>query len=89
MINGNENEAEIKNISQGYDTNRPRVRHGHKKTICEMCLIIMMVICMKQHLSNIWSSIHEKVKQQWDGVEKNAVYKKKRAYALQNWWIVY
>ena len=53
MINGNENEAEIKNISQGYDTNRPRVRHGHKQTICEMCLIIMMFICMKQHLSNI------------------------------------
>ena len=40
---------------------------------------------MKQHLSNIWSSIHEKGKQHWDGVEKNAVYKKKRAYALQNW----
>ena len=30
MINGNENEAEIKNISQRHDTNRPRVRHGHK-----------------------------------------------------------
>ena len=30
MINGNENEAEIKNISQRCDTNRPRVRHGHK-----------------------------------------------------------
>ena len=30
MINGNENEAEMKNISQRYDTNRPRVRHGHK-----------------------------------------------------------
>ena len=30
MINANENEAEIKNISQRYDTNRPRVRHGHK-----------------------------------------------------------
>ena len=32
---------------------------------------------MKQHLNNIWSSIHKKVKQHWDGVEKNAVYKKK------------
>ena len=30
MINGNENEAGIKNISQRYYTNRPRVRQGHK-----------------------------------------------------------
>ena len=30
----------------------------------------MMLICIKQNLSNIWSSVHEKVKQQWDGVEK-------------------
>ena len=51
-----------------------------------MCLIINLVRCMKQHFDE---ATHEKVKQQWDGVEKNAVYKKKRAYALQNWWIVY
>ena len=30
----------------------------------------MMVICVKQHLSNIWSSFHKKVKQHWDWVEK-------------------
>ena len=31
MINGNENETEMKkNISQRYNTNRPRSRHGHK-----------------------------------------------------------
>ena len=29
----------------------------------EMCLGIKMVICIKQHLSNIGNSIHEKVKQ--------------------------
>ena len=39
---------------------------------------------MKQRLSKIWGSIHEKVKQHWGEVEKSAVYKKKRAYALQN-----
>ena len=30
MINRNENEAEMENISSRYDTNRPRPRHGHK-----------------------------------------------------------
>ena len=30
----------------------------------------MMLTCIKQHLSNIWSSIHEKVKQHWGWVEK-------------------
>ena len=30
----------------------------------------MMVICIKQHLSNIWSSIHEKTKQRWGWVVK-------------------
>ena len=30
----------------------------------------MIVICIKQHLSNIWSSIHEKVKEHWGWVEK-------------------
>ena len=34
------------------------------------CLSMMMLICIKQHLSNISSSIHEKVKQHWDWVEK-------------------
>ena len=36
-----------------------------------------MIICIKQHLSNIWRSIHEKVKQRWGWLEKKAlVYKK-------------
>ena len=38
----------------------------------------MMVISIKQHLGNIWSSIHEKVKQRWDWVEKKCCIKKKR-----------
>ena len=36
----------------------------------------MMVICIKQHLNNIWGSIHEKVKQYWGWVEKSIAYKK-------------
>ena len=38
----------------------------------------MMIICIKQHLSNIWSSVHEKAKQHWGRVEKSVAYKKKR-----------
>ena len=34
----------------------------------------MIVICIKQHLSKIWSSIHEKVKQHWGSVEKKALF---------------
>ena len=30
----------------------------------------MIVMSIKQHLNNIWSSIHEKVKQHWGWVEK-------------------
>ena len=51
----------IKNGSQRYDINRPRPRHGHKCTKSKMCLNVMLVICIKQHLSNISSSIYEKV----------------------------
>ena len=52
-----------KNRSHRYDINRHLPRHGHKYTECKVCLSIMMVLGIKQHLSNIWSSIHEKVKQ--------------------------
>ena len=38
----------------------------------------MMVICIKQHLSNIWKLVHEKVKQHWGWLEKKVVYKKER-----------
>ena len=33
--------------------NRPRPRHGPNYTKYKMCLSIMMVICIKQHLTNI------------------------------------
>ena len=66
----------MKNGSSIYDTNRPRRRQGHKYTKYKMCLSIMMVICTKQHLDNIWNSIHEKVKQHWGWVKKSVAYKK-------------
>ena len=33
--------------------NKPRPRHRHNHTEYKMCLSIMMVICIKQHLRNI------------------------------------
>ena len=53
----------VKNRSHRYDRNRPRSRHGHKYNKCKKCLSMMMVICIKLYLSNIWGSVLEKVKQ--------------------------
>ena len=72
----------MKNRSQRYDINRARSRHGHKYTTYEMCLSTLMVICIKQHLSNILSSIHEKVKQQWGWVEKKALLITKSVHGI-------
>ena len=53
----------------------PGPRHGHKYTKYEMYYGILMVM-FKQHLSNGWSWIHEKVKQHWGWAEKSVAYKK-------------
>ena len=54
----------IENRSQRYDINRPMPRHGQKYTNIYVSLQLT-VIWIKQHLSNILSSIHENVKQNW------------------------
>ena len=59
-----------KNRSLRYDINRPKSRNGHKYTKYKTYLSMIMIIRIKQHLSNIWSSVHEKVKQHWGWVEK-------------------
>ena len=43
----------MKNRSQRYDINRPRPRQGHKYAKYKTCISVMMVTCIKQHLSNI------------------------------------
>ena len=43
----------IKNRSHRDDTNRPRFRHGQKYSEYKNGLTMMMLICIKQHLSNI------------------------------------
>ena len=60
-------------IDHIYTTNRPKPRHGHKYTNYKMGHSTMMVICINQHLSNIWSSVHEKVKQHWEAKLKKSV----------------
>ena len=50
---------------------------AYKKSVYtryKMCLSIMIVTHTKHYLSNIWNSIHEKVKQLW--VKKSVTYKK-------------
>ena len=39
-------------------------------------LIMMMVICIKQHLRNIWSSIHEKLSKTEAELKKALLIKK-------------
>ena len=74
----------LKNKSHRYDINRPKPRHGQKHTKYKMCLSITMVICTKQHLSKIWSSVYEKLKQHWGWVEKKSVaYEKKACTCLR------
>ena len=49
---------------------------------------MMMPTFIKQHLSNIWSSIHEKVKHHWGWVQKCVVYKKS-VYNMGNSFFVF
>ena len=44
-----------------YDINRPRWGHGHRYSRYRKSLAMIMLTCIKKHLSNIWSWIHEKV----------------------------
>ena len=67
-INHNENDDEKEKRSHKYVVNRSW--HGHKYSKYKKCLSMIMVICIKHYQSNIWSSIHKKVKEHWGWVEK-------------------
>ena len=43
----------MKSRSQGNDINRPMPRHGYEYIKYKMCLSIIMVSGVKQHLNNI------------------------------------
>ena len=61
-------------------TNRPRSMHEHKYSEYKKCLSMMMLKCIKQHPSNIWSSIDEKAKHHWCWIEKKKHYLLKRKH---------
>ena len=81
----------LKNRSHRYDINSHRSRHGHEYRKYKKCLTMVMLVCIKQHLSNIWSSIHGKVKQHWGWVEKKCCLLKKSMYLkmLINFFLTY
>ena len=47
--------------SHRYDINRPWSRHGHKYSEYKKCLYVMMLICIKQHLSNTEAELKKSV----------------------------
>ena len=54
-----------------------RCRHEHKCSKYIKRLSMMMLICIKQHLSNIWSLVYDNVKQHWEAeLKKSVAYKK-------------
>ena len=62
--------AKMKTDSRKYVINRPRCRHWYKYSKYMKRLSMMMLICIKQHLSNIWSSDYENANQHWGWVEE-------------------
>ena len=64
----------IKNRFRRYDINRSKSRHGHKNSKCKTFHSMVMLICITQHLSNIWSSIHERFKQNWSLLNSTKCY---------------
>ena len=71
----------MKKRSHSYNVNRPRSRHRHKYSTYEKCLTMVMLTCITQHLVNIWSLIHEKVKKEL----KKALLIKKRVTKVSTW----
>ena len=48
-----ENEDNNENRSLRYNINRPKSGHWHKYSKYKKCLSLMMLLCIKQHPSNI------------------------------------
>ena len=61
----------MKNRSHWYGINRRRPRDRLKYTKYKRFVSIMKFICTKKHLSDIWGSIHEKLKKHCGWVGRN------------------
>ena len=62
--------------SQINNVNRSRPRHEHRASKYKKCLGMKMLTCIKQHLSNVWSPIHEKLNNTAAELKKSVAYKK-------------
>ena len=72
-----EMKMKMKNRSHRRDIKRPTSKHAYKHSTSKKCLSMIMVICIKEHLSNIWSSVHEEIEQHQGWVEKKlCLYRK-------------
>ena len=60
--NHDENEDGNENRSHRYNIKKSKSRHGHRYSKYKKCLSMIKILCIKQYLSSIWTSIHEKVK---------------------------
>ena len=74
--NEHENGSQTDNKLQAHNINRPRPRHELKCTKYKKCLHMTMLICIKQHLNNMWNSIHEKLSNTEAELKKSVAYKK-------------
>ena len=63
--------TKMKNRSHSYDINRRGPRQRHRHTKYKVSRYDDPYKCNKQYFSNIWSSIHEKVKQHWGWMKKD------------------
>ena len=66
----------MKNRWHRFDIYRSRSRNNHKYSKRKTSLTVMMLPCIKQHLSNIQSSIQKKIEQHWGLIEKSVACKK-------------
>ena len=60
----------MKDISHRYNINDLSLDMDANIVNINKCFSMMILLCTKQHLSKVWSSIHEKVKKHWARVEK-------------------
>ena len=74
--------TKLKNRSHRYDINSHRSRHGHECSKYKKCLTMVMLVCIKQHLSNIEAQFMVKLSNTEAELKKSVVYKKK--HVLEN-----
>ena len=81
----------MKNGSRRDDINTARCRRGRRYSKYKKCLIIMMLICTKQHLSNFFRSFMKRLSNNEAAMKKSAackkasIIKKTECMGVQTW----